>query len=102
MNPDFEYFVKLGVPIAVRELLLEANLPVIIELERKQDMVSWLNLQVVTLVKWMQHPFEPVGVSNHPTLFLAEADHADAIFVKYHEIIGLEQEAFDRTLPETV
>ena len=71
MDFNFENIVEMSLVLMVIILLLDTNLSVVIELHSKQQMISWLNFQVVALAKRVDHPLQPFFIFDDPAFLLA-------------------------------
>ena len=60
-------------------LILDADLSVFIVLASEQDMLLWLNLQVVAATERMHLSFETFGVLDHSGAFVADGDDVDTM-----------------------
>jgi len=79
MNFDLINVLEFGLVIKCLILILDANLSVVIVLARKQDMLLWLNLQVVAASKRMHISFETFCVLNDSCFFISDSNNINTL-----------------------
>jgi hypothetical protein len=82
-------------------LILDADLSVLVVLASEQDMLFWLNFQVVAASKRMNLSFEAFCVFDGSGLgFVAQSDGVDTLLRNDQEIVAWQKEAFDWAFPK--
>jgi hypothetical protein len=76
---DLEDIIKVCLAFIVRVLLLEAHLSVLVELAREQQMVCWLNLDVVDGTQRVDVSCETIFIFDLSSLLFSESQHVDSI-----------------------
>jgi hypothetical protein len=81
---DLMYFdlinvLEFGLIIKCLILILDANLSVVIVLARKQDVLLWLNLQVVAASKRMNLSFEAFWVLDNSCFFISDSNNINTL-----------------------
>jgi hypothetical protein len=79
---------------------LDANLSVVVVLASKQDMLVWLNFQVVAASKRMNLSFETFCVFNNSCFFITDTNNINTLIRNNQEIVTWQQEAFNWTFPK--
>jgi len=89
MNFDSEYIIKMSVTfIKIIILFLHTNLPVIVELAGKQQMIGLFNFEIIAWPNWMNESLKTIFVLDNSAIFHSQSYHVDTIFWKNQEIIG--------------
>jgi len=76
---DLENVIKVGLSIIVIVLLLQANLSIVVELTSKQQVIGWLNLQVIALAEGVDHSVESILILNYSTWLFSDSKQVDSI-----------------------
>lgn len=100
MDLDLVHVLEFSLVQSVLVLVLNANLSVLVILTSKQDVLLWLNLQVVAASKRMNLSFETFSVLNCSCSFISDGDDIDSLIRNDKEIVGWEQKSFNWTFPK--
>jgi hypothetical protein len=87
MDLDAEEIVKLSLVIRVQELLLDANLPVIVELAREENVITRLDLEVVDLGQRVDHALLLLRVGQDLVRLLAKHEDLSSFLGDDKEVV---------------
>jgi hypothetical protein len=87
MDLDAEEIVKLSLVIRVQELLLDANLPVIVELAREENVITRLDLEVVDLGQRVDHALLLLRVGQDLVRLLAKHEDLSSFLGDDEEVV---------------
>jgi hypothetical protein len=79
MDFDLENVIEVSTSFHIVVLLLKANLAIIVELERKKQVIRWLNLQIVALSKGMHVPVLAILILNNPAWIVTKSNQANSV-----------------------
>ena len=85
----------MGLLLEITVLLLHANLSILIKLASEQQMISWLDFDIVDGPERMDVSIKTFHILDNSTLFLSQSQNIDTIFGQNQEIVRFEQESLN-------
>ena len=79
MDLDLEDIVKVSLVVEIVVLVLDADLSVVVELAREEQVVRRFNLQVVATSKGVNQSVLSILVLDYSSLLLSQRNHIDSI-----------------------